>query len=87
MLFHLDSPPAQQVELLHFRDVKNAPAIRQRILSGELNFAALNSTLVSTKNSATQNTGNYLVTTLTLVQHSRELFILPLEKIVIDIRQ
>jgi hypothetical protein len=47
MLFRLDEPAGADVELLLFREVRNAKVIRRRIMAGELDVAALNASLVS----------------------------------------
>lgn len=46
MLYHLDLSPSEQVDLLLFRNVTNAPAVRKLVISGNLPAAALNPTLV-----------------------------------------
>jgi hypothetical protein len=47
MLFRLDEPAGADVELLLFREVRNAKVIRRRIMAEELEVAALNASLVS----------------------------------------
>lgn len=46
MLYRLDATPCEEVELLLFRGVRNAPAVRKLVVSGGLEAAALNASLV-----------------------------------------
>jgi hypothetical protein len=46
MHFTLDSKAEDEIELFLFRDVRNARAVRKRVVAGELDAAALNAELV-----------------------------------------
>lgn len=46
MHFRLDSPEGMAVELLLFESVRNAAVLRSLVVSGELDVAALNASLV-----------------------------------------
>lgn len=46
MLFRLDFPPGAAVELVLYKNVRNAADVRRAVVSGELAVAALKASLV-----------------------------------------
>lgn len=57
MLYRLDHPPGETVELVLFRNVRNAAEIRKEVVAGKLSAAALKGSLVRPLANASRERG------------------------------